>query len=129
MKKIIIFCEGKNDRFFIHEIIIKTLNFKPSQVKHYENQKSFILDARSDSLKRVSILEGGGYPNLIKLSVKLIRNFWYKSELKSVGIIGDSDRGDLYQKLVDYLTQYLNTPCKTHNISPHILENNTNYQI
>ncbi|MHA1263650.1 MAG: hypothetical protein ACTSRS_00290 [Candidatus Helarchaeota archaeon] len=129
MNKTIIFCEGKNDKLFIYNTIIRKLNFVPSQIKHYENPSSFIRDVRNNNLKKISILEGGGAPNYIKLAVKLTRQLWNEFELNSIGVIGDSDRGSVYNNLVRFLQQYLATECKKHNVDPQVDINDSEYKL
>jgi len=120
LSRILLFCEGENDKIFLHEAIIQNLTIDQLQVQTYSTPNQFNSDLQSNRLRMISILEGGGYPNYIKLAVKLSRQFWNITTLFLIGLIGDSDRGHVFNELKSYLTQFLNTPCKTHAITPQI---------
>ena len=120
MNEILLICEGENDRIFLHETIIKNLTIDSSQIKQYSTPDQFDLDLQNNRLRIISILEGGGYPNYIKLAVKYSKQFWNMTKFSSIGVIGDSDRGNIFTELNAYLTQLLNTPCKKHAINPQI---------
>jgi len=127
--KILLICEGENDKFFLHETIIKNLSSDPSQIKQYAIPDQFNSDFQNDRLRMISILEGGGYPNFIRLAVRFSRQFWSNATLSLIGTIGDSDRGDIFKELSSYLTKLLNTPCKMHVIKPQIEINNISRRI
>lgn len=129
MDKIIIICEGENDKFFLHETIIERLNIDQSQIRQYATPIQFNSDFQNNRLRMISILEGGGYPNYIRLAVRLSRQFWNITILSLMGIIGDSDRGDVFGELKSYLTQFLNTPCKMHAIQADIEIDDTVHSI
>jgi len=128
LKKIII-CEGKNDRNFLHGTITKILGINQNRVKSYSNIKFLIKDIRSNRDKCISISEGKGFPQCVKLAVRMQRQLWYKDNTLSVGIVTDSDIGSTYDVLKEYLTQYLSTPCKTHTTRIKINQDESEHKI
>jgi hypothetical protein len=56
-------------------------------------------------------------PGLLNVACKFIRQYWWSNRLNSVSIIADSDRGPIYEKCIGYMTLYINTHCKMHNIT------------
>jgi hypothetical protein len=66
------------------------------------------------------VSEAAGFPGNTRVAVRLARNYWGATTSLSVGIIGDSNSGSLYQELTRYTRTYLATPCKSHCISPRL---------
>jgi len=116
----IIFCEGQNDRNFLHETITQKLAISPVEVKTYDNVRLLIKDIQSNMQNNILISEGGGFPKCIKIAVRFTRQFWWEKTLLSVGVVADSDRGPVYNKLTEYLSEFLQTPCRKHNVSPRL---------
>jgi hypothetical protein len=120
LSKVIIVCEGWNDRIFLQETITYKLSVSHKDIKAYSNKAALDMDIRRNNQAYISILEGNGFPNCVKIAVHSSRELWYLNIPQSIGIIADSNHHPVYNKMIDYLTSYLNTPCKTHNIKPQI---------
>jgi len=114
-------CEGQNDKVFLHETLTYKLNVDPTHIKTYQEARSLKRDIRSNRWKRISILETGGFPQLIKIAVRLTRQFWYLRTSLSMWVIADSDKGPVFNKLVEYMDEYLKTQCKRHNVNPQFI--------
>jgi len=126
LPKTIIVCEGKKDITFVEEII----NYKKSllnsmKIKSYSVASLLVDDIRLGKQADISILNGNGFPGCIEVAIHLSRQLWYIDDLYSIGVIADSDKGQVYQKTGKYLEDYLNTPCKKHNICPNIYRFNS----
>lgn len=121
----VLLCEGYNDRIFLHEIITNKVGINSTQVKMYSRLKVFRQDVRSNSQKNISIIAVDG-PIRPKFPVRFVRQFWYIGTYRmSLGVITDLDRDEIYQKMVAYLDEYLNTQCKKHNIDPQLSYHNS----
>lgn len=116
----IVFCEGQNDRNFLHETITHRLAVNPIEVETYEKVRLLIRDIQSNRQKNILISEGGGFPKCIKIAVRFTRQFWWENTLLSVGVVADSDRGPVYNKFTKYLNEFLHTPCRKHNVCPQL---------
>ena len=68
----------------------------------------------------ILISEGNGFPGNTRVAVNLSRNFWYIGRKQTIGVIGDSNSGPVYSELARYLREYLQTPCKKHNVNPQL---------
>jgi hypothetical protein len=124
LNEVVIFGEGENDAFFLHEVITSRLKIDPSTVKLYLDFRSFELDIWNMDQKPISILLGGGSGTSQRV-VKYSRKFWYEpSATQSIGVIGDLDTGSIYAKVVHLSREYLNTKCKQHNIHPKLSSSN-----
>lgn len=120
MNKTVLICEGYNDRIFLHETLTNRMTIDPIQVKTYSGLKSFTHDVRSGTQKNISVTAVDG-PISPKFPVRFVRQFWYIGTYQmSLGVISDLDRGEIYEKMVAYLNEYLNTKCKKHNINPEL---------
>lgn len=75
MNRIVLICEGENDRIFYHETIVEYLIPDPAQIKQYSTPDQFTLDLQNNRLRMISILEGGGYPNHLHLAGDSRGNF------------------------------------------------------
>ncbi len=94
------------------------MSVKSNQVKIYSRLISFTRDVRSSTQANISIIAVDG-PVSPKFPVRFVRQFWYiEVSQMSLGVITDGDRGEMYDKLVEYLRLYLDTNCKKHNIDP-----------
>lgn len=118
MNKKLIFCEGKNDRIFLSEIMLSELHVASSDVGVYSDLDSLVAEVRKDKHGLVSIVEGGGW-KCAETTIRFTRHLWYKSDNFLVGVVGDLDRGTIYAKLSKYLRKYIRTKCTTHNVDPH----------
>jgi hypothetical protein len=113
-------CEGRNDRIFLCKTLTYKLSIAPKSIKSYSNIAALYIDIRGNNQADISILEGNGFPNCVKIAVHSSRELWYLNIPQSIGVIADSDHHPVYDKMINYLTRYLNTPCKLHNIKPQI---------
>jgi len=122
--KTIIFCEGKRDMIFIKEVVncILTLNLP---IKLYSKTSSLVNDIRLERQAEISLVNGKGFPGCIKVAIHFSRDLWYKEGLHNIGVIADSDKGPIYQRMVQYLIKYINTPCKSHVVHPEISKLNS----
>jgi hypothetical protein len=120
LRKTIVTVEGERDAIFLREITYPL--FQTASVQLYKKALLFYDDIRAGKQTDISILYGTGFPGCMELAVHLSRELWYIEDFHSIGVIADSDRGPVYQKLRAYLRNYLNTPCKKHSINPQITE-------
>jgi hypothetical protein len=118
LDKKIIFCEGKNDRIFLSEIMLSELHATSLDIGVYSDLGSLVSEVRKDRHRLVSIVEGGGW-KCAETTIRFTRHLWYKSDNFVVGVVGDLDRGTIYAKLSKYLRKYVRTKCTTHNVDPH----------
>lgn len=105
------------------------LSFDSIQVNAHPNQLSLVTDIRRKKQANISIVEGNGFPGCVKVAVHLSRDLWYLNEPQSIGVIADSDCSPVYQRMVDYLMEYLNTPCKKHNVNPQLSRNDSKQRL
>ena len=124
----IFLCEGVNDQIFIKHLLIQFLNVRQDEILQIKNFQDLQEKINANKLRKYSICKLDGFDNLIRTSPKFIRQIWSKSYIKSIIIISDSDKGPLREKFKKNFNQYLNQPCKRHNINP-IIENINNYSI
>jgi hypothetical protein len=119
LHKTIIVVEGENDRTFFHELVRDASIVNPQDIATYSEIRFFERDFSNDDQKRLSIIEGGG-SNLTWSAIRIMRPFWYVDAQVSIGVIGDSDTGSVYEKLSEHLKSYLATPCKVHVFKPSL---------
>ncbi len=120
MNKTVLLCEGYNDAVFLHETITRRIAVTSEKVKIYPELRSFIRDVRGSIQFNISIVQLNG-PISPKFPIRFVRQFWYIGTYKmSLGLIKDLDRDEIYERMVAYLNEYLNTKCKKHNINPSI---------
>ena len=89
-------------------------------MKYYKTPKLLINDMRNNNQKKISLLNGGGITGCIKLPTKLSRTFWGTNKDIEIGIITDGSNKTSFNKVEKYLTEYMNTKCKKHNVIPTI---------
>jgi len=115
----IIFCEGKTDSLFINYILTKYLGIEENNIT-ITNFDDLVKFLRISKLKKYIICESGGFDNLRKKFPRFLRQILTERSVETIGLITDSDRGDLNEILKKIIQQYLNTPCKLHNINPRL---------
>ena len=98
--------EGKNDLWFIHEIITQKLAIDPCTCGMYTEIKDFENDVNFSGQKPLSLICGGG-SNMHKVAVRVTRPFWIKRAQITLGVVGDTDNGCIYARLKDYLNHYI----------------------
>ncbi len=77
-----------------------------------ELRADFVIDSSEENSSRkvMEITQGHGVDVVIE----------NVGSSQSIGVVADSDHGSVYEAIVKYLDEYLNTPCKKHNIDPEI---------
>jgi hypothetical protein len=99
--------EGKHDSVFLHEVIVSNLQFSVEYVCHYEKPSIFQRDMANGRQKRISVTCDNGYE--LPLTVcKLVEDFWYCQDQDCLLVVGDTDRGKIYNKLAHRMDIYIN---------------------
>jgi hypothetical protein len=113
-------CEGKRDRIFLDETLKAKINLAPNKIKTFEEARLLEKAVMYGEKAPVLICEGKGFPGNTKVAVKLSCKFMRYFTRTSMGVIGDSDRGPVYNETTAYLTSYLGTHCRIHAMKPEI---------
>jgi hypothetical protein len=112
-------CEGRRDRIFLEETLRTMTNAQNTIIKTFEEPKLLEKAIMYGEKAPVMICEGKGFPGNTKVAVRLSCKFMRYMRF-SMGVVGDSDRGSVYDETTTYLESYLGTPCKVHAMRPQI---------
>jgi hypothetical protein len=113
-------CEGKRDRIFLDETLRTKINVEPGKIKTFEEPRLLEKAIMYGEKAPVLVCEGKGFPGNTKVAVKLSCKFMRYMKQTSMGVVGDSDRGSVYDETTTYLTNYLGTHCRVHALKPQI---------
>ncbi|MEM2023212.1 MAG: hypothetical protein QXG69_00310 [Candidatus Caldarchaeum sp.] len=113
MPRCIVVCEGERDAQFVEEY------FKQQELfvfKRCDDFKQLQRRARLSS-SEILITAGGGVPKIFQRTAKLQRQPLGEKRNPPIILIADSDR-EPFKSLKTELENYVNTPCKAHNVQP-----------
>jgi len=125
----IIFTEGNNDVFFLHEIFLNNLNMDSDDICIYKNQKKLNNDLRSNRNFKFSLLAIGGYTNCCKVPIIFSRYFWSDKIPIKFGVINDKGSGIAYDELKHYTSSYINDPRRVNKLKPNVIYNDSDLMI